>query len=106
MAGTRKKKKKVTLETLSAQIDSKFDVLDMKIDRVIDAMATKDDITRLEKRMDAFDERLKRVIIALDHVKSGFDNMALEYAAISAKLARYEKWFEILAKKTGVKLHH
>ena len=114
------KKKSIGFEELDAKLDrvigslaTKGDIrelkediceLNAKVDRVIDTMATKEDIASLEGRMDQFDERLKRVIIALDHVKSGFDNMTLEYAAISAKLARYEKWFEILAKKTRVKL--
>jgi hypothetical protein len=107
------KKKSIGFEEIDAKLDrvigtlaTKKDIgeLNAKVDRVIDAMATKDDIARIEERMDDFDERLKRIIIALDHLKSGFDKMILEYAAISAKLARYEKWFEILAKKTGVKL--
>ena len=78
--------------------------LDKKLDRVIDAMATKEDITRLERRMDEFDRRLKRIIVAIDGLATNMDKMLLEYAAISAKLSRYDEWFKILAKKTGVKL--
>jgi len=78
--------------------------LDKKLDRVIDAMATKEDITRLERRMDEFDRRLQRIIVAIDGLATNMDKMLLEYAAISAKLSRYDEWFKILAKKTGVKL--
>lgn len=78
--------------------------LDRKLDRVIDAMATKEDIDRLEKRMDGFDLRLQRIIVALDTMKTSMEKMLLEYAAISTQLSRHEEWFKILAKKTGVKL--
>jgi len=115
MAKPRKKSKKKSgdrdalyekLDLVIERMSTKDELhaLNEKVDRVIDEMATKDDIARLEKRMDGFDERLKRVITALEHVKSGFDRMTLEYAAISAKLERYERWFKILEEKTGVKL--
>jgi len=81
-----------------------FEELDAKLDRVIDAMATKEDIDRLEKRMDGFDLRLQRIIVALDAMKTSMEKMLLEYAVISTQLSRHEEWFKILAKKTGAKL--
>jgi len=115
MAKTRKKTTKQSgnrdelnekLDLVIERMSTKDEIhaLNEKVDRVIDSMATKDDIARLEKRLDGFDERLKRVITALEHVRSGFDSMNLEYAAISAKLERYDRWFKILEEKTGVKL--
>lgn len=112
----RAKKVKVTLESLGAKIGSKFDTLDAKVDStfstldekidlVIDAMVTHEDLRQLEERLDRkLDERIAEVIEAIDNLTTQFGKLNIEYAAISAKLARYEKWFEILAKKTGVKL--
>ncbi len=94
MSMAKVKKVKVTLESLSA-----------KIDHVIDAMVTHEDLRQLEERLDRkLDKRIAEVIEAIDKLATQFDKLNLEYAAISAKLTRYEKWFEILSKKTGVKL--
>ena len=88
------KKKNVTLESLDA-----------KIDRVIDAMVTHEDLRQLEERLDLkLDRRIAEVIEAIDNLATQVSKLNLEYAAISAKLARYDRWFEILAEKAGVKL--
>ncbi len=83
-----------------------FKELDAKLDRVIDVMLKKDDV--LHKRIDslekAIDMRFEQVMIAIDKLAKVVSDLNLEYAAISTKLERYDKWFEILAKKTGVKL--
>ena len=79
--------------------------VDAKLDRVIGAMVTQEHLRQLEERLDRkLDERIAEVIEAIDKLSTQVSKMNLEYAAISAKLERYERWFEILAKKAGVKL--
>ena len=80
------------------------DEINDKLDRVIDAMATKEDIARLEKRMEDFDERLKRVIGILEGMAKAVADLRMEYVAVSMQLSRHEEWIKEIAKKTGVKL--
>ena len=86
-------KKKITLESL-----------DKKLDRVIDVLVTKADTSRIDELEKRIDKRFEQVMTAIDSLTTNVGKMLLEYAAISAKLSRYEEWFKILAKKTGVKL--
>lgn len=83
---------------------SGFDELNEKLDRVIDAMATREDILRLEKRMDVFDRRLSDLVTAVDKLAKSVSDLALEYAAVKTQLARHEEWIRLLAKKAGVNL--
>ena len=87
------KKQRVTLESL-----------DKKIDRVITVLVTKADTGRIDELEKRIDKRFEQVMTAIDSLATNVGKMLLEYAAISAKLSRYEEWFKILAKKTGVKL--
>ena len=93
---------------MNSKADIGFREIDAKLDRVINAMATTENVKRIETRIDAleekFDRRFHDVMVALDGLVKVVTDMQREYAAISAKLARYEEWFKILAKKTGVKL--
>lgn len=105
MRMAKAKKATVTLESLGAKIDSTFNTIDAKIDRVIDAIVTREDLRQLEERLDRkLDKRIAEVIEAIDNLTTQFGKLNIEYAAISAKLERYDKWFKILADKTGVKL--
>ena len=82
-----------------------FRELDAKLDRVVGAMLTREDLKLLGKSLERkIDERIAEVIEAIDKLATAVSALNLEYAAISAKLTRYEEWFRILAKKTGVKL--
>lgn len=81
-----------------------FKELDAKLDRIIDVLVTKADTSRVDALEKRIDERFGQVLAAIDKLATTIGKLNLEYAAISAKLTRYEEWFKILAKKTGVKL--
>lgn len=94
-------KNKITLESLNGKLVR----LDAKLDKVIDAMATKEDVERLERRVDNFDLRLEKIVVALDSLASSISKIQLEYAAMSSQLSRHDEWIHTIAKKTGIKLH-
>jgi len=110
-------KKKSEFDTLNDKLDRVIDTmatkddivfLDKRIDAVIDEMATKDDIARLDARMDAlerkFDDRFNKVMTAIDALTKAVTDLRLEYMVINTQLNRHEEWIRLLAKKMGVKL--
>ena len=94
-----------------AKKKSEFDTLNDKLDRVIDAMATRDDIRRVEDRvekiegrLDIFDEKFEKIIRALDALSKVVTDLRLEYMVINTQLNRHDEWIRLLAKKMGLKL--
>ena len=87
---------------------SGFEELNNKLDRVIDSMTTREDIARLDNRINEleakFDQRFHDVLTAIDRLAKTVSDLALEYAAVKTQLARHEEWIHILAKKAKVKL--
>jgi len=82
-----------------------FDEIDKKLDRVIDAMVTHEDIKQLEERLDLkIDQRIGEVLTAIDGLVKAVSDLTLEYAAVKTQLARHEEWIKLIAKKNGVKL--
>lgn len=79
--------------------------LDNKIDGVIDAMVTYEDVAQLEERLEQkIDKRIGEVLTAIDRLAKVVGDLALEYAAVKNQLARHEEWIHVLAKKAKVKL--
>ncbi|MFZ2556088.1 MAG: hypothetical protein WAZ27_02235 [Minisyncoccia bacterium] len=87
---------------------TEFDELHAKLDRVIDAMATKDDITRLEGRIERLEqkseERFHQVMSSIDALTKAVSDLKLEYAVVIEQLKRHEEWIRLIAKKAGVEL--
>lgn len=92
--------RKTNLENEQGDMRSLHD----KVDRIIQAMATREDIHELILRADAHDEKFDRLVTALDATSKSYDTLRLEYAAIKLQLSRYERWFDQVAKKTGIQL--
>jgi argininosuccinate synthase len=87
-------------------IREKLDALDSKLDRLISVVVTKEEIRPIENRMQDVAYNLERLVTAVDGLVKGYDDLRIEYVAIKSQLSRYERWFEELAKKTGVKLEY
>lgn len=85
-----------------------FDELNDKLDRVIDTMATSDDISRLDARIDELDRKFERkfndVMNAIDGLAKAVSDLTLEYAAVKMQLMRHEEWIRLIAERAGVKL--
>lgn len=78
--------------------------LDKKLDRVIDALVTKPDNSRIDELEKRIDDRFEQVLTAIDSLAKAIHELTVEYAAVKTQLARHEEWIKILAKKNGIKL--
>ena len=107
---------------------TEFDAVHEKLDRVIDAMATREDIALLDKRMDTVidtmstsddaiklsarmdelerksEERFLQVMSSIDALTKAVTDTRHEYSIVAIRMRRYDEWFRILAKKAKVKL--
>ncbi len=81
-----------------------FKELDAKLDRVIDALVTKADNSRIDQLERRIDERFEQVMKAIDNLAKAVSELTMEYAAVKIQLSRHEEWIKLIAKKSGVKL--
>jgi len=79
---------------------------DADIAQIISVVATKDDIAHVEERLDSLEENLNRFVTASEKFTGAFQDLKLEYAAVSTQLYRHEEWIKALAEKAGLKLDH
>jgi predicted nucleic acid-binding Zn-ribbon protein len=77
---------------------------DKDINKLIQVLATKDDVRRLEERVGNLEEMMQRVLSALDRLATQFEKLNIEYAAISEQLSRHDRWIREIAKKAKVPL--
>ena len=111
-----------------AKKKSEFDAVHEKLDRVIDTMATREDIVRLDERIDTVidtmatsdavaklstrmdelerksEERFLQVMSSIDALTKAVTDTRHEYSIVAIQMRRYDEWFRILAKKAKVKL--
>ena len=85
-------------------VDERLHVMDKKIDRLIDVVATRRDVAELDEKLSELEHHVERLVTATDGVVNMHETPYTEYAALKVQLSRYERWFGQLAKKTGVKL--
>lgn len=93
---------------------SGFDELNDKLDRVIDAMSTKDDIADLRAEMttkrelrdldERFTKKLQELLIMMEGLMKPISELKMEYAGMMMQLSRHEEWIKLLAKKQGIAL--
>jgi len=91
-----------------------FNDLNDKLDKVIEVMATKDDIADLraematKKELQALDEKFTRKfqenLLATEGLMKPLSELKMEYTGMMLQLSRHEEWFRILAEKAGIKL--
>jgi predicted nucleic acid-binding Zn-ribbon protein len=76
------------------------------IARIVAVVATKEDIKRVEERIGALEDNLNRFVNASEKFTGAFQDLKLEYGAVSTQLSRHEEWIKELAKKAGLKLQY
>ncbi len=82
-----------------------FNDIDRKLDRMIDAMVTHEDLIQLGERLEQrIDKRFAEVMTAIDHLATHVSSVMMEYVAVKNQLARHEEWFKIIAKKNNILL--
>ena len=77
---------------------------DKDLNRIVALVATKEDIQRIEGRIDRFENTMQRVLSALDRLATAIEKLNIEYAAISEQLSRHDRWIRQIAKQAKVKL--
>ena len=90
---------------MSAKGTLGFEAINQKLDRVIDAMVTHDDLRHFEERLDIkIDKRASEILESIDSLAKAMSELTMEYAAVKMQLSRHEEWIKLLAKKSGIKL--
>lgn len=74
--------------------------------RVVAVVATKEDIQRIEERLSSLEENLNRFVTASEKFTGAFQDLKVEYAAVSTQLSRHEAWIKKLAEKAGIALDY
>jgi len=82
-----------------------FKELDAKLDRVIDALLTEEDVRKIVREETAdLRKSVQDLVKGIDRLVTEFEKLRLEYASIVVQLSRHERWFKQVAEKTGLKL--
>ena len=79
---------------------------DADLARIIAVVATKQDVQRIEERLDDLEENLNRFVAASEKFTGAFHDLKTEYAAVSTQLSRHEAWIKRLADKAGIALEY
>ena len=81
------------------------------IQKLMEVLATKEDIRRVEDRVNAVESRLSAIeeiqsnlISVLDRISLRLDILHQEYLVLKERDTRYERWFKEIAEKVGITL--
>ena len=74
------------------------------ISRIVAVVATKQDVKKLEERVDMLDEKFDRQLVLLDGLVGTVHDMRIEYAGVSTQLTRHDTWIGQLADTVQMKL--
>lgn len=82
-----------------------FSELNDKLDRVIDAMLTKEDVRKIvQEELQEIQKVQRDILQSLDSLATTIAKLQIEYASIVMQLSRHERWFKQIADKTGLSL--
>lgn len=82
---------------------SEFDVLNEKLDRVIDVMATKEELQLgLDELREETNQKFREMLIAIEGLMKPLSELKMEYTGMIFQLDRHEQWIKFLADKQGV----
>jgi predicted nucleic acid-binding Zn-ribbon protein len=76
------------------------------IQKLIEVMATKEDVKDLKEDMTALRESVQALAVSIDKLAKAVEDLHQEYVAISSKIDRHEKWIQRLADKLNIKLEY
>ena len=90
-------------------IDQKIGSLEEKFDQKLDPICSnltilKQDVKRLEGKVDDLTESLQGMLIAVDKLVGAITDLRMEYVGIVNELKRHEDWIKQIAVKSGVVL--
>jgi hypothetical protein len=74
------------------------------IQKLMEVLATKDDIRNINERLDSLEERVGGLSNAIDSIVARFDVLHKEYLVLKERDSLYERWFKEIAEKVGITL--
>ena len=74
------------------------------IQKLMEVLATKEDIRELKDRVSALEESQKQIITILDKMSARLEMLHQEYLVLKERDSRYERWFHEIAQKVGITL--
>ncbi len=83
-------------DTFVTKNEFKAEIAPMKVDVAI----LKTDVNELKEDMKSVKETTQEILTVVDGIAKKFDDLKLEYVAVSIKGDRHEKWIKHLADKT------
>jgi uncharacterized coiled-coil DUF342 family protein len=79
---------------------------DEDIKKIIEVVATKEDIRELKEDISGLRESVQALTISIDKLAKVVEDLHHEFIAITAKVDRHEKWIQQIAQKLGIKLEY
>ncbi|MBI5469903.1 hypothetical protein HY968_01080 [Candidatus Kaiserbacteria bacterium] len=102
---TRKTSSARKPSTLTAR---EFDVLNEKLDFLVQRVAMGSELSELKKEVKEmekkWEERFKLILEAFDKQSRLLTDMQMVNTGAAMQLSRHEEWIKLIAKKAGVKL--
>ena len=93
------------IEKLKEELATKED-LENSTTKILSLVATKEELAELKQEASDLKEVIQSLTISVDKLAKAVDNLRTEYAALTLKIDRHEKWIRKLAEKLGVKLEY
>ena len=93
-----------TIFATKKELNGGLKELDEKIDRVIEQMATKDDLNEVKEKVEENSKAVHRILTIVEKLADPIQTIRTEYSAVSAQLERHDKWIKTLADETNIKL--
>jgi len=79
---------------------------DEDIKKLLNVLATREDIVELKQDMAGLREAVQALTVSVDKLAKAVEDMHQEFMAITAKVDRHEKWIKQIAEKLGLKLEY
>jgi len=76
------------------------------IQKIISVVATKEDITKLDEKVDSLRETMQGLAVSVDKFVGAIDDLKQEYKMAIAQTDRHEKWIKQIAGKVGIQLEY
>ncbi len=79
---------------------------DNDIVKLMEVLATKEDIKELKEGFDGLQEMVQALVVSVDKLVKAVADLSQEYAMVTAKVDRHDKWLKQIAEKIGIKLEY
>jgi uncharacterized coiled-coil DUF342 family protein len=73
---------------------------------IAEVVISREEIKDLRKDVAGLREAIQSLIISVDKLAKAIDDLHQEFAAITAKVDRHERWIKQIAEKLGIKLEY